>query len=253
MKNNKEIWDKINEALWVYRAAFDLLPQTLENITSGHGFPINEGEYELDSSIQLCKLGFYKHAIIALRNALELGILSVYWDRDGNSHMNIPKWLSSGEPTPFRDKVTKALKKNKRIEVFDKQHNIFREIKNLYGELSDFSHTKGMHFSSLELTESNANTFNGSSVRKWLEFLERVVKVIITLHILQYPVGLQNIDLFRKYGLNPPAGGFLEQYQADSIRTFLGREVAETLQTISDADPIASYIAQQINDMPDLN
>ncbi len=252
LQDNEGIVNKINEILWVYRAMIDLIPQTLEKATSGHVFPISECGYELESSIQLCKLGFYKHAIIALRNVLELGLLSVYWDIDGNSHINIPKWLSSNEQTPFHSKVIEELKKNKQIVAFDEEHNIFTPIRDLYHELCDFSHTKGISFSSTELSRGNFNRFNGESIRRWLDFMERVVKIVITIHILQYPVGLQDINLFGKFGLNPPIGGLLRSNDVERVRKFLDKGILETLQTISDADLDASRIAQQINDLPDI-
>lgn len=252
LNENDAIVARINEMLWVHRAGFDLLPFTLDNVVSGHGFPIGESEYELECSIHLCKLGFYKHAIIALRNVLELGLLSVYWDIDGKSHINIPEWLSSNEQTPFRRKIIKVWKKNGRIVDFDKAHNFFMVITDLYHELSDYSHTKGIRFSSRELSRANVNTFNQESIRKWMEFMERVVKVVITLHILQYPVGLQEIDTFSKFGFNPPAGRYVEPHQAEGIRQFLDKNVIETLQTISDADPETKSISQEINSMPDL-
>ena len=252
MNENEKIVDRINEMLWVHRAGFDLLPVRLENPGSGPIFSIGESEYELECSIHLCKLGFYKHAIIALRNVLELGLLSVYWDIDGKSHIDISEWLSSNEQTPFRKEIIKVLKKNERIVVFDKAHNIFMKITDLYHELSDFSHTKGIRFSSRELSRANVNTFNQESIRKWLEFMERVVKVVITPHILQYPIGLQKIDLFSKFGFNPPMLGFLEPHQVDGIRQFLEREIAETLQNICDADLRTKSISQEINAMPDL-
>ena len=252
LHENEEIVGKINEILRVHRTGLDLLPETLENVGSGHVFPIGESEYELESSIHLCKLGFYKHAIIALRNVLELGLLSVYWDIDGKSHINIPEWLSSNEQTPFRKEIIKVLKKNERIVEFDKEHNIFVQITDLYHELSDFSHTKGKSFSSTELSRANFNTFNPESIRKWLDFMGRVAAIVITIHILQYPVGLQNVNLFSKFGFNSPQLGFLEPHQVDGIRQFLDGKVTETLQTISDADPRAKFISQKINDMPDL-
>ena len=78
------------------------------------------------------------------------------------------------------------------------------------------------------------------------------MKIVIALNILQYPVGLQNIDLWSKFGFNPPAGRFLDAHQADRIRKIFDEEVAEALQSISDADPEARSFAQAINDMPDL-
>ena len=202
--------------------------------------------------MHLCKLGFYKHAIIALRNALELGILSVYWDIDGNSHIKIQNWLSSNQPTPYGKEVYKSLKKNNTIEEFNKKHKILEQIRDLYDELSNFIHTRGTDFSSYTLNKSNLNSFEEKSLRKWFQFFERVVKIIITLHILRYPVGLQNIDLWSKFGFNLPAGGYLEPQMVERIRRCLDSDVTETLQTISDMDPNATSIAQQINDMPDL-
>ena len=252
LNSNKEVAEKIGDILCAYRVIIDLLPQTLKNKTSGHTIPIIESEYELECSIQLCKLGYYKHAIIALRNVLELGTLSIYWDRDGNSHINIREWVSSNESTPFQSKVIKTLKKHKRIALFDNKHNILQQTTNLFRELSDFSHTKGLFYSGVDLGNSNINTFNEESVRTWFQYMERMVKIVITLHILQYPIGLQNIDLWSKFGLNPPAGGFLTPSDAVPIRRCLDSDVLETLQAISDTDPDATSIAQQINDMPDL-
>ena len=195
---------------------------------------------------------FYKHSIIALRNVLELGLLSVYWDIDGKSHINIPEWLSSNEQTPLRKEIIKVLKKNERIAEFDKEHNIFVQITDLYHELSDFSHTKGVRFLAIELSMANFNTFNRESIGIWLDFMERVVTIVITIHILQYPVGLQDIDLSGKFGLNPPLGGFLRPHDAERIKEFLDDGVVEILQKISDADLGAKSIAHEINDMPDI-
>ena len=128
-KHKETIADKIEENVWVHRSLTDLVPETIENFWSGHIFPLTEAEYELESSIEFCKLGFYKHAIAALRNVLELGLLSVYWDIDGQSHIDIKKWLGSGEPTPFKRIVFAKLKSNGNIKKFDDQHKIFEETR----------------------------------------------------------------------------------------------------------------------------
>ncbi|MEM4391528.1 MAG: hypothetical protein QXG67_01930, partial [Candidatus Nitrosotenuis sp.] len=112
LEANKKLYLRIDEMVWIHRSLSDLVPQTLENLGSGHIFPLLESEYELESSIELCKLGFYKHALIALRNVLELGLLSVYWDIDGKSHIDIRNWLFSIEPTPFKNTVFTKLRTN---------------------------------------------------------------------------------------------------------------------------------------------
>ena len=47
-------------------------------------------------------------------------------------------------------------------------------------------------------------------------------------------------------------GGFLSPEQADRLRTFFETDELAALQEISDADPYASGLAEQISSMPDL-
>jgi hypothetical protein len=119
---HQDAFDEIEEQIWAYRSLLDLVPETVENLMSGHLFPLVEGEYELGSSIAFCRLGFYKHAIGALRNVLELGWLSVYWDLGGQSHVDIQGWLRSVETTPFRKRVFDKLKAHSNFQTFDEKH-----------------------------------------------------------------------------------------------------------------------------------
>lgn len=242
----------IEACLWVYRCLLDLVPETINQIFSGHIFPLTEGEYELESSIGLCKLGFYKHAIGALRNVLELGWLSVYWDLHGQSHIDIQGWLRSVEQTPFRSEVFKKLRTNANIRTFDEKHSLLNDAEKLYHELCDFAHTKGVQYSIRALGRSNVNTFNEASVRKWLTLMWRVVQVVVALHVLKYPVGLQETPIDEKFGLNGPVGGFLRPAQAEGIRSLFPADVAATLQQISDNDPEARSMAMWVNEMPDI-
>lgn len=251
-KHKETIANKIEKNVWVHRSLTDLVPETIENFWSGHIFPLSEAEYELESSIEFCKLGFYKHAIAALRNVLELGLLSVYWDIDGQSHIDIKKWLGSGEPTPFKRIVFAKLKTNGNIKKFDDTHKIFDETATLYEQLCNFAHTKGLHFSSRKLGNSNINTFNEKSLEKWLEFMTRVIKIVVAFHILKYPVGLQNTPIDDKFGLNGPIGGFLQPFQAERIRKLFDKKTSNALQEISDNDPEVKSVAEWVNEKPDI-
>ena len=244
--------EKIQENLWIQRSLTDLVPETLDNFWSGHIFPLTEAEYELESSVEFCKLGFYKHAIAALRNVLELGLLSVYWDIEGKSHIDIQKWLGSNEPTPFKQIVFEKLKTNPNIKSFDDKHKLFDETAELYKELCDYAHTKGLHFSSHKLSKSNINTFNEESLRKWLDFMCRAIKTIVTFHILKYPVALQYTPIDNKFGLNGPVGGFLNPGQVEKIKKLFNSEWLKTLQEISNNDPEAKSLAEWINKKPDI-
>lgn len=253
LESKNEISSKIEEIVWIFRYLEDLMPQTVEKFWSGHMFPLVEANTELESSIEFCKLGFYKHALIALRNVLELGLLSVYWDIDDKSQVDIQNWLYSFESTPFRKKtVFPKLKTNQNIKNFDDKHKIFNDIDNLFGELSNFVHTKGRYHSSLDLGNANFNRFNEKSLLNWIEFMIKVVKFIVIIHVLKYPVALQYTPLDQKFGLNSPAGGFLEPSQSEAIKQFLDENILKTLQAISDSDDEAIGMAKWVNEQPDI-
>ncbi len=254
LEDNHEVKNKIEEYNWILRSLFDLLPETIENFWSGHVFPVAEAEYELECSIVLCKLGFYKHAIASLRNVLELGLLSVYWDIDNQSHIDIQNWFKSIESTPFRNQVFKRLAKNSNIKTFDDKQEIFKKTADLYAKLSNFSHTRGFGYSSRRLNKhhSNVNSFNEVALNKWLGLAKEVVEIVTIFHILKYPVGLQDTPIWEKFGINIPAGGFLQPSQTERIKKLFSKTTLKDLQEISDNDKEAISMAKWVNDKPDL-
>jgi len=95
--------------------------------------------------------------------------------------------------------------------------------------------------------------FNETAFRHWVDCFQSVVRLVIIVHLLKYPIGLQNTPLMTKFGMNEPAGGFLNPSQAHRIRKVLTPEQAELLQRISDADPSAVALALHIQEMPDIS
>lgn len=253
LESNKDLSFRITSLLSVFHSLEDLMPQTVEKFWSGHMFPIVEANSELENSIMLCKLGFYKHAFIALRSVLELGLLSVYWDIDGRSHVDIQKWLHSFENTPRKKTMYTKLKTNQNFRKFDDKHEIFNDIENIFKQLSNFVHTKGRSHSNMDLGNSTCNRFNENSLLKWSELVTKVAKSVTTLHILEYPVALQYTPIEQKFGINGPAGIFLEPYQVERIRQFFDKDIMETLQDISDNDPEAKSLAQWVSEQPDIS
>ncbi|MFZ1077455.1 MAG: hypothetical protein WAN47_08530 [Nitrosotalea sp.] len=251
-KSNNEMSSRIEENLWIFRSLKDLEPATPEDLLLGYRFPLIETNSEFESSIALCKFGFYKHAFIALRSVLELGILSAYWNADEGNHLDIRKWLVSLEDTPSRKTVFTKLKKNQNFLKFDNKHRCFSEGDDLFRQLSNFVHTKGHRHSSVDLGNANFNRFKEESLLKWLDLMTRVTKFVVILHILKYPVALQHTPIEQKFGINGPAGGFFEPYQTERIKQFLGKDVIITLQEISNNDPTAISRAKWVNEQPDI-
>lgn len=253
-EQNLEVVEKIQDCNWVLRSLFELIPQTVENFWSGHVFPVTEAEYEMESSIVFCKFGFYKHAISLLRNVLELGLLSVYWDINNQAYIDIQNWLKSKEETPFRKDIFTRLATHSNIKTFDERQNIFSKTRQLYGRLSNFSHTKGYGYSSRKLNahHSNVNGFNASSLKKWFELMQETIEIVTVFHILKYPVGLQYTPMEDKFGINGPAGGFLRPDQVERIKKIISFDLLVDLQEISDKDPEAIAMTTWISEQPDI-
>ncbi|MBX0332319.1 hypothetical protein K3G39_03635 [Pontibacter sp. HSC-14F20] len=82
---------KIEELLWMYYSLHNVIPTNMESFWSGHNFPYEESWDELQISFNLICFGFYKQAMASLRSALELGLLSVYYNINDAGHIIVKK------------------------------------------------------------------------------------------------------------------------------------------------------------------
>lgn len=250
---NPRLDEKIYKLIWAYQEVGHVIPQHIDKFASGHFFPHTESLYEIECSCQLIKLSFYKYAFIALRNALELGLLSVYWDKDDNSEIAIQDWHSSKKDTPFKKDIIIGLKSIDNINKFCNHYDLFATVNKLYGDLSDFTHTKGYLHSGQSLNHANFTRFNEKAILRWTELLEQVIQLLLTVHILKYPVALQDTPMEEKFGMNTPIGSFLDTYQAEQIKEVLNTDELSVLQEISNNDEGARALAEWVNSHPDIS
>ncbi len=253
LSENPDFHKKIDRLMWAYHEIGHVTPQWNGKLFSGHNFAYSESNSEIECSYQLIKLCFYKYGLIALRNALELGLLSIYWDKDDNAEILIQDWYRSKEDTPFKKQITTGLKTINNINQFCKYIDLFIKIDKVYGELSDFSHTKGYTFSGQNLNHANFTKFNEKTIRDWASLLEQVIQLLLTVYILKYPVALQNTPIQEKFGINGPFGGFLEVFQSEKIKKVLNQDELKVLQEISDNDEGAKSLRDWVNSFPDIS
>jgi hypothetical protein len=253
LNEHADIHEKIDNLVWAYQEMGDVIPQNIPKLFSGHNFAYTESLYEIECSYQLLKLSFYKYAFIALRNALELGLLSVYWDKDDNSEVLIQGWHSSQEDTPFKREIIAGLKTIENINSYCNHFDLFSRIDKVFGQLSNFNHTKGFSFSAHNLNNANFTKFNEKAVVKWTQLLEEVVQILLIVHILKYPVAIQVTPIESKFGINGPFGGFLDVHQSEHIKEVLNPEELKVLQEISDNDEGAKSYVEWVNSHPDIS
>jgi hypothetical protein len=243
---------EIAKYLWAYNQIGSLVPQTLDNFWSGHYFPFSESYYELENSFELCKQGFYRYSFFALRCVLELGVMGLYFDKDDQSHIDVQNWIHSQDSTPYFRPCLKRLFELSYFQQFDTKFKLQEKIIATYYYLSDFVHVRGYKYSTTGQTISNFNQFNKQSFHQYVECMRKIVKDMIIMMLLKYPIGMQELPLWEKFGFNTPMGGFLEDHHQDWVFSVLESEIKEFLKNISDNNPEVIEIVAGINKMPDL-
>ncbi|WKZ71124.1 MAG: hypothetical protein QY331_07650 [Melioribacteraceae bacterium] len=251
-----DIKNKIEELGWVYHSIGKSIPQTTENFWSGHYFPYVESWDELQISFNLVAFGLYKQAFMSLRNALEVGMLSVYYNIDDDGHKVVKDWLNSKDTweanTPRSDKIWKILKSNGNINKFNELFRLEDEFNSL-SFLHNFVHTKGYKFSNkLGIPKPNCQTFAEDIFLKWLNTYQRIIEFILILHILKYPISIIEYDWSVKIGIDNPFP-VLEVFEIEKIKKILPKEYFDELKKIAENDKNTQDLFDHICNLPDMS
>lgn len=253
LEAHPELVKVLDDVFMALRSIEDLVPQDLDRLFSGHFFPISEAEVAAETSMHLVMRGFYREGYVTLRTILELGLLSVFWDKDNDAHISIQDWLKSKQDTPFfKTTVMRGVLSIPHVETFCAVVNFKECVDRTYDTLSDYVHIRGAAYSYRGLWRSNVPRFSEKVLLRWSKMLTRVVQIVGIAHILRYPVALQFTPIDEKFGLNGPVGTFLTPWQSESLKAFMPENCREHLQEISDCDQDAVSMAKWVNDRPDL-
>jgi len=251
LSNNPELYIKLTKYIRAYYLIDDLIPQTEDNFISGHSFPYSESYFELENSYQLCLEGFYNYAFSALRSVLELGLIRIYFAVEDKEHEEVRPWITSKKRTPSFRSALKRLNKIPCFKEYNKHFNYVKNVHGIYDHLCGFIHTRGFKYSSTSSNKSNFNRFNEGAMIEYLNNMFLVVEYLIVLMLIKYPIGMKSLPLSEKFGLNPPAGGFLD-YQNIFIKAVLNDKELAFLEYISDTNPDVKKIVEEIESLPDI-
>ena len=253
LNTHSHIQEEISTYLWTYYQAQSLVPVTTENLGSGNNFPFSESYYELENSFELCQQGFYRHSLFALRCALELAVIGLCFDKNDQAHIDVQKWIHSEEPTPWFQKSLNCIFELDNFCQFNDELSLKNDIKDIYSSLSDYVHSRGYRYSTTGQSKSNFNQFNESSLRQYVDFMKKVISDIVTMMLLKYPIGMANLPLWEKFGLDAPMVGFLEDDIREHVLSVVDEKGRGILQRISDNDSNVGEIVKQVLAMPDMN
>jgi len=256
IKNNQQIDEQLFEMSWAFHSIGNAIPQTIVNWWSGHYFPFSESFAEFEISFLLCSQGFYKQSMMSLRSVLETGLLSVYYNINDEGHKTVQGWLQSEvgnqNNTPVFGKIWQILMSHSNILKFQNSFDIRAELLSL-GFLHDYVHSKGFTYSNqVGLLKSNTQSFEVTAFFSWLETAHKIVKVILILHILKYPIAIIEYDFSKKFGIDLPSIGGLNSEQIARIKSILGKEIIELLVNISLEDKDLINFIKKLEGMPDI-
>jgi len=254
-KNNQKKME-IEEIAWAILTIGKVIPQTTDNLWSGHFFPYMESWDEMQISFNLALLGLYKQAFVSLRSSLELGMLSVYYNINDDGQKTVKKWLKSEDSseanTPRFGEIWKILYTNQNIFLFEERYNLRNRFNNL-NILHNYVHTKGIKYSNkLGLFKSNFQTFEEAVLNKWIETYKDVAILIITLHLLRYPIGVIEYDWDQKVGIDNPFP-VLSKYEIERLREILPQGYIDFIVELADKDKSTQGLFEDIKQLPNMS
>lgn len=184
------------------------------------------------------------------------GLLSVYFNINDDGHNAVKEWLQSKDikeaDTPNAKTIWKILKQNENIRLFNEKHDLETVHKNL-GYLHNYVHTKGAkHSNSMGMLKSNSQTFEPKLILKWLNSYAEIISLVSTLHLLKYPISVGRFDYSKKFGIDIPSFGNLEEYNIDKIATILPASYLADIEAIAEADNTTQEIIKEISAFPDM-
>ena len=250
LQDNPNLLRELGIHVFSFHELLDLIPHYNDSHESGHFFPFSEAYAELENSTELSKQGFYRHALFSLRNTLELVVIGLYFDRQDQARKEIRSWFISNNSTPHFKQTFDKLLQLSNFTIFSTKRPIRKEARQLYEELSDFVHIKGYRYSSTGQSKSNFNTFSEQAFLRNIRLLKQIVHCCIKLVLLKYPIGVQELPLWEKFGFDIPVGGFL--HSPDDVLRVLPSSDVRLLQEISNNDSDVQEISEAIHNMPDL-
>jgi hypothetical protein len=210
-----------------------------------------EADQDLDSAILLMMMGFYKDSFRSLRSFLELNIFALY-NFVNEDKVYFQKWLNGKDHTPgVSEMLQKLSEKSLDIKILDEKLDWNKEVKSLYKDLSGFMHTQGALHTHTSLRNSNTTSFSETGIRTGTELLLRVIRLTAMGFAVNFPMSFHALPLFEKFAFSPPAGGFLDNDQVESVKSIFSNEVSKKVSAICLANEDANSLADGVRSMHD--
>jgi len=141
---------------------------------------------DLRASIYLVLGGYYRQAILCLRNWLEMRLLGVYYGFVSRNEKQYTEWKEGKVKGPFGQTLIGWLFSRAEFRSFDERLELRARLETLYTQLSAFTHGGGLYRYNLQSETDNVPRVNPQSVELWFEFALRVFGEIVICFLIAY-------------------------------------------------------------------
>jgi hypothetical protein len=173
---------------------------------------------DLRASIYLLLGGYYRQAILCLRSWLEIRLTGIYFGLVNQDRTYYEDWKNGRQRAPIGQGLIKKLFSRAEFQKLDKKLGFRDQLKNVYTELSAFTHGGILTRYNLQSETDNVPRFNSKSVELWFEFALRVFRELVICYFGAYGrkaflINADELKTLRRY-LSP---SYLQELQNAGI------------------------------------
>ncbi len=235
IENKAELADLHRQVAWAAQALVEFAD--LANFTSpakGRFQHKNYLYFEAVSALREATVGMLNGSPRAstglLRSVMEMLMLHCWWQerisRKGSS-AHFYEWLEGRRAKPrFRDVVAN----NFEWLGIPPEAGAKERVQQTYGRLCSYVHAPIREESFTILNRGNVGLIGVGVLRHWLVLAHDVLRIALEQLVHLYPQCLFPVDITKKFGFNPPAGMFFDEFNFVPLKAVFGDEKIETFR-----------------------
>ena len=206
--------------------------------------------------VVICALNGQVHAALAaLRSSLEALVYHYWWRRklfvagDNEAFYN---WLFGKERnTRFATVINDTLNDL----PHPAQAVVFDDLRTVYSQLCSYAHKATLDEATTTIRGGNVQQHSEYELFYWLSMLGKTQRSMLDIAVLSSPHAVFPVDIYRKFGFNPPLGVFLDQFSGYFVEKALGESAHRAYRAyrehFKNTDPPSSQMAWY-GEFPDL-
>lgn len=156
------------------------------------------------ASVYLLLGGYYRQAILCLRNWFEIRLTGVYFGFVNQDRRYYGDWKKGKRRAPIGQDLIRKLFSRAEFHKIDKEVGLRERLVTLHRELSAFTHGAILEQYDLQSQTDNVPRLNPQSVDLWYNFALRVFRELAFCYLLAYGqdaflMNPEDLEAMRKY------------------------------------------------------